>query len=259
MTGYDISSPANEQVKRLVRLQQRRHRDEERLFAVEEPRIVERALERGHLPVETYICPDDAQSTFGLTHVTMSREAIDRASYRRSSTGIIALFACWDTGLENLSPSSEPLLLVAEGLEKPGNLGALLRVADGAGADGVIVIEPAADPFNPNTVRSSTGTLFTVPIATAKRADVFGWLRDHGIASVATSPVAAQAYWEAQLAGPVAIWVGAEASGLSEDATANADWSVSIPMHGGADSLNTAVSAALVVYEAVRQRRQGAV
>lgn len=258
MAVYDISSPANEQVKRLVRLQQRRHRDEEKLFVVEEPRIIERALEKGHTPVETYICPEDSLPSFGLAHVTLSREAIDRASYRRSSTGIIALFPYWDTSLEMLSLSPDPLLLVAERLEKPGNLGALLRIADGAGADGVILVEPAADPFNPNAVRSSTGTLFTVPVAIAYRTDVIGWLRDHEISSVATSPGAASAYWEAALAGPVAIWVGAEAIGLSEEAIANSDWNVSIPMQGGADSLNTAVSAALVVYEAVRQRRQGA-
>ncbi|MEX0795385.1 MAG: TrmH family RNA methyltransferase [Acidimicrobiia bacterium] len=259
MAVYDISSPANEQVKRLVRLQQRRHRDEERLFVVEEPRIVERALEHGHVPIESYVCPDYTTPSFDLTHVTMSREAIDRASYRRSSTGIIALFPYWDTSLDAVSLSPDPLLLVAEGLEKPGNLGALLRIADGAGADGVILVEPAADPFNPNTVRSSTGTLFTVPVATADRADVVGWLRDHDISSVATSPVAASAYWDAALAGPVAIWVGSEAMGLSHEALANADESVSIPMYGGADSLNTAVSAALVIYEAVRQRRHGAV
>lgn len=258
MTGYDISSPANEQVKRLVRLQQRRHRDEERLFAVEEPRIVERALEKGHDPVETYICPDEDLPTFGLTHVTMSREAIDRASYRRSSTGMIALFPYWETGLEGLSLSLDPLLLVAEGVEKPGNLGALLRIADGAGADAVILVEPAPDPFNPNTVRSSTGTLFTVPLAIGDRRRVIGWLRGHDIASVATSPRAATAYWHADLAGAVAIWVGSEAMGLSEAALANAETKVSIPMHGGADSLNTAVSAALVAYEAVRQRRQRA-
>ena len=258
MAVYDISSPANEQVKRLVRLQQRRHRDEERLFVVEEHRIIERALEQGHAPVETYICPNDTLPNFGLAPVTMSREAIDRASYRRSSTGIIALFPYWDTSLDVVSLSPGPLLLVAEGLEKPGNLGALLRIADGAGADGVVLVEPAADPFNPNTVRSSTGALFTVPIAIADRADVIGWLRDHDISSVATSPGAASPYWEAALAGPVAIWVGSEAMGLSDEALASADTSVSIPMHGGADSLNTAVSAALVTYEAVRQRRQGA-
>ena len=225
---------------------------------VEEPRIVERALERGHLPVETYICPDDAPSSFGLAHVTMSREAIDQASYRRSSTGIIAVFPYWDTGLDTLRPSRDPLLLVAEGLEKPGNLGALLRIADGAGAQGVILVEPAADPFNPNTVRSSTGTLFTVPVATAERAEVFAWLRDRGIVSVATTPDGAMAYWEASLSGPVAVWVGSEATGLSEEALANADERVSIPMHGEADSLNIAVSAALVIYEVVRQRRHGA-
>lgn len=259
MAVYDISSPGNEQVKRLVRLQKKRHRDEERLFVVEEPRIIERALERGHVPAEAYICPDDTPPSFGLSHVTMSREAIDRASYRRSSTGIIALFSYWETGLDQLSPSPQALLLVAEGLEKPGNLGALLRIADGAGADGVVLVEPAADLFNPNTVRSSTGTLFSVPVATAERANVFGWLRDHDISSVATSPEAGSAYWEAALAGPIAIWVGSEASGLSEEAVAHADWNVSIPMQGGADSLNTAIAAALVIYEALRQRRQGAV
>ena len=256
MAEYDISSPSNEQVKRLVRLQQRRHRDEERLFAVEEPRIVSRALQQGHAPVETYICPDDDLPTFGLTHVTMTREAIDRASYRRSATGIIALFPYWVTSLDLVSLSSEPLLLVAEGMEKPGNLGALLRIADAAGSDGVILVEPAADPFNPNTVRSSTGALFTVPVAIAARADVVRWLSDHDISSVAASPEAASSYWEAELTGPVAIWVGAEATGLSEEAIANADAAVSIPMQGIADSLNTAVSAALVIYEARRQRRQ---
>jgi RNA methyltransferase, TrmH family len=259
LAAYDISSPANEQVKRLVRLQQRRHRDEEKLFVVEEPRIIERALEQGHNPVETYLCPDEGLPALGPGDVTMSREAIDRASYRRSSTGVIALFSYWAMSLDRVQLSAVPLLLVAEGLEKPGNLGALLRIADGAGADGVIMVEPAADPFNPNTIRSSTGALFSVPVGIADRASVIGWLNDHGIRSVATAPDASSAYWDAELGGPVAIWVGAEATGLSEEAKASADMAVSIPMHGDADSLNTAISAALVVYEAVRQRRQGAV
>ncbi len=259
MTAYDISSPANDQVKRLVRLQQRRHRDGERLFVVEEPRILERALERGHRPVETYVCPDANLPRFDLAQLTMSREAIDRASYRRSSTGVIAVFPYWDTSLEMVTLSADPLLLVAEGLEKPGNLGALLRIADGAGADGVILVEPAADPFNPNTVRSSTGTLFSVPVAIADRASVIGWLRDHDIRSVATTPGAPSVYWEAELGGAVAIWVGAEATGLTEDTLVSAHTNVSIPMQGGADSLNTAIAAALVVYEAVRQRGQRAV
>lgn len=259
MAGYDISSPANEQVKRLVRLQQRRHRDEERMFVVEEPRIIERALEQGHTPLEVYVCPDENPPSFGLGHVTMSREAIDRASYRRSSTGIIALFPYWAMSLDKVHLSAVPLLLVAEGLEKPGNLGALLRIADGARADGVIVVEPAADPFNPNTIRSSTGALFSVPVAIAERAGVIGWLKDHGLRSMATTPAASSAYWDADLGGPVAIWVGTEATGLTEEALANADMAVSIPMHGKADSLNSAVAAALVMYEAVRQRRQGAV
>lgn len=222
-----------------------------------------RALQSGHVPVDTYICPDVGPETFDLPHRTMSREAIDKASYRRASTGIISLFPYFETSLGGLHSledrPGDPLLLIVEGMEKPGNLGALLRIADGAGVDGVILVEPAADLFNPNTVRSSTGCLFTVPIATADFTSAAGWLSDHDIRSVAASPEASSTYWEADLSGPCAVWVGAEATGLSGDAIDNARETVSVPMRGAADSLNTSVAAALIVYEAVRQRCQGAV
>jgi TrmH family RNA methyltransferase len=183
---------------------------------------------------------------------------MDKASYRSASTGLIALFKYLDTGLDQIPESDKPLLLVSEGLEKPGNLGALLRVSDGAGVDGVILVEPAPDPFNPNTVRSSTGCLFTVPVAISELDGVVAWMASRGIRSVAATPEASLPYWEADLSGGCAVWVGAEAGGLSGRAKDHADQSVSIPMAGAADSLNTSVAASLLLYEARRQRRQGA-
>jgi TrmH family RNA methyltransferase len=171
---------------------------------------------------------------------------------------LIALFSYLDTGLDRIPESENPLLLVSEGLEKPGNLGALLRVADGAGVDGVILVEPAPDPFNPNTVRASTGSLFTVPVAISDLQSVASWIADRGVRSVVATPEASQPYWEADLGSGCAIWVGAEARGLSASAKGRADQQVSIPMAGAADSLNTSVAAALLLYEARRQRRQGA-
>jgi TrmH family RNA methyltransferase len=228
------------------------------LFVVEEPRIMRRAIDGGHIPAALYACPDDNPDLFGLPHRTMSPEAMNKASYRSVSTGLIALFPYLDTTLDRIPESDNPLLLVSEGLEKPGNLGALLRVSDGAGVDGVILVEPAPDPFNPNTVRASTGCLFTVPVAISDLQSVATWMADRGLRSVAATPEASLPYWKADLSSGCAVWVGAEASGLSESAKGRADQAVSIPMAGAADSLNTSVAAALLLYEARRQRRQGA-
>lgn len=228
------------------------------MFVVEEPRIMRRAIDAGYGPAELYVCPDDNPDVFGLPHRTVSPEAMNKASYRSVSTGLIALFPYLDTGLDRIPESDKPLLVVSEGLEKPGNLGALLRVSDGAGVDGVILVEPAPDPFNPNSVRSSTGSLFTVPVAISDLQSVTRWMADRGIRSVAASPEASLPYWKADLSGGCAVWVGAEASGLSESAKEHAEQAVSIPMAGAADSLNTSVAAALLLYEARRQRYQGA-
>ncbi|REK19673.1 MAG: RNA methyltransferase [Actinobacteria bacterium] len=256
MGNVDISSPSNEQVKRLVRLRRRRHRDEEGIFVVEEERILRRALDAGHRPTEVYLCPDLRDPIEGLTHRTMSREAIDKASYRGTSTGLIALFPYFDRSLETLEWNGQSLFLVAEGVEKPGNLGAMLRVADAAGVAGLILVDTATDVFNPNAVRASTGAIFTVPVARAGLDETVELLRDRRIMSVAAHPGAGPDYWDLDMTGPVAIWVGAEADGLSTEARSQADALVSIPMRGAADSLNTSIAASLVLYESVRQRSQ---
>ncbi|MCC7299990.1 MAG: RNA methyltransferase, partial [Verrucomicrobia bacterium] len=148
-----------------------------------------------------------------------------------------------------------PLVLVAEGLEKPGNLGALLRTADGAGADAVIICDAATDLNNPNVIRASIGTLFYLPVAEATTEETIAFLNGKGIKILSAVPDADAVYTDADLKGPVAIVVGAEDQGLSDVWKNTADLNVKIPMLGKNDSLNVSVSAAILLYEAVRQRK----
>jgi TrmH family RNA methyltransferase len=159
------------------------------------------------------------------------------------------------TDLAGLRLDPDPLLLVCEAVEKPGNLGAILRTADAAGAAAVLAADPITDWGNPNLVRASKGTVFAVPVASADTSQVLGWLRERGIAVVAATPHADVAYPDVDLTGPVAIVVGAEKEGLSQTWLRAADHRVRIPMAGRANSLNVATSAAILAYEAVRQRR----
>lgn len=254
---FDISSPSNERVKRLVNLRDRKHRDGERLFPVEERRIVERAAAMGHHPVEVYWCPDleERPPIENVPVVSMTIEALTRASYRSTPEGSISLYRYLPTDPDRIDHGDNSLVLVAEGLEKPGNLGALLRIADAAGINGVIVVDERVDPFNPNVVRASTGAIFTVPLAVTSFGMATEWLRNQEYRSVAAVADATHTFWDADLTGPLAIWVGAESPGLSASAIDFADLDVGIPMNGATDSLNVAASAGILVYEAVRQRR----
>ncbi|MEK7850807.1 MAG: RNA methyltransferase, partial [Deltaproteobacteria bacterium] len=149
-----------------------------------------------------------------------------------------------------------PLLVVVEGVEKPGNLGAILRSADAASADGVMVCGKSTDIYNPNVIRASIGTVFTVPIVEGSSAEIINWFRGKGVKIVAATPHAETEYFDADLSGPCAIVMGSEHEGLSDAWLKEADTLVRIPMKGEADSLNLSVSTALLLYEAVRQRRE---
>lgn len=255
----DIESPGNARIQRLARLKQRRGRDSEGLFVVEEARILDRAIRSGHQPTELYWSPELAPQPDGVdvSPVTVSITAANRASYRGRSTGLIGLFPYFATGLADLGVASDALFAVVEGLEKPGNLGAIMRIGDGAGVAGVIVVDSKADPFNPNVVRSSTGALFTVPLAvTASVAELSTWLEMAGVASTAAIPGGESTLWSSDLTGRRAIWIGAEANGLTSAALEVASSHVTIPMAGTADSLNSSVAAALLIYESIRQRSE---
>lgn len=254
MPTFDITSAANERIKRLVRLRDRRHRDEEGVFLVEGKRQLERALAAGHEPLEVYLDGSMAYSGPGEV-LLVEPDALARASYRDRSQGVIAVVAHFPTELSTLSIPPAALVLMAESIEKPGNLGAMLRTADAVGADAMIAIGDGVDPFNPNVLRASIGALFAVPLAVTSLPPLSSWLNENGLTVVAASPDGQVAYWDTDLSGSVAILVGSEALGLSGDALKMAGQTVVVPMSGAGDSLNAAVSLALIAYEALRQRR----
>jgi TrmH family RNA methyltransferase len=260
-----ITSLQNPRLKRLVRLRDRRQRDEEKAFLVEGYREVRRALEKKVGMEELYYCPDwflgenepallEQAASAGAKLFELSKEAFAKVAYRERPDGILAVAPQWRRTLDSLPLPAVPFLLVVEAIEKPGNLGTILRGADAAGCDAVIVCDPVTDLFNPNVVRASTGVLFSVPCAVEESGAVLAWLKKKGIRSVATTPAAARLYTETDLKGPLAVVMGSEQYGLSEFWLNNADQSVRIPMAGQADSLNVAMAALITLFEAVRQR-----
>lgn len=253
----EITSVQNERVKRIIKLQRKASaRREEGLTVIEGAREVSRAIENGWQPVESWICPELGGEKPGAGECFQcSRAVFEKISYREGPDGVLAVGPLVGKTLAELKLSENPLVLVAEGLEKPGNLGALLRTADGAGADAVIVCDSATDLNNPNVIRASIGTLFYLPVAEATTEETVTFLKAKGIKILSAVPDAETVYADVDLTGPVAVVVGAEDTGLSDMWKHSADLNVKIPMLGKNDSLNVSVSAAILLYEAVRQRK----
>jgi TrmH family RNA methyltransferase len=251
----EITSPANDRIKDLVRLWDRRARDATGSFLIEGAREVGRAVDAGTRVVELYLCPDLGGLVLETPApvTTVSRQAFAKVSRRQNPDGVLAVAEQWPTPLDGIATSTQPLVLVADGIEKPGNLGAMLRVADAAGLDGVVVCDPVIDIFNPNVIRASQGSVFSVAVGTADADEVMEWLDRAGIHPLTTFPDATTPYTDVDLSAPSAIVVGAEATGLS-DGWRDVGTAVALPMSGSADSLNAAIVAAVVAYEAVRQR-----
>ncbi|HUG10584.1 MAG TPA: RNA methyltransferase [Opitutaceae bacterium] len=282
MPAEKITSLQNPRIKQLVKLRDRRDRDEAGVFIVEGYREILRALDAGAVPREFYVSREwflgenedalIARSTgAGAAVFELSKEAFAKVAYRDRPDGLLAIVPQWRTGLDDLGVgralrptglenpadvlrSADPFYLVVEAIEKPGNLGTILRSADAAGVDAVIVCDPVTDLFNPNVVRSSTGVLFSVPLAIASSETVREWLRARGVRAVATTPAATDLYTATDLTGPLAIVMGSEQYGLSDFWLREADARVRIPMAGQADSLNVAMAAIITLFEAVRQR-----
>jgi RNA methyltransferase, TrmH family len=260
----EITSPANPRIKQIVALRRRRGRDEAAVTLVEGQAEVRLALAAGTRPLALYYCPElaspdgadlaDDAGALGAELVRVSRAVFEKISYREGPDGWLAVVPAVETSLAHLTVPPGPLVLVCAGLEKPGNLGAILRTADAAGVAAVIAADPVTDWGNPNVIRASKGTVFSVPVASASSADVLDWLGGHGLRIVAAAPDAAGLVSEADLTGPTAIAVGAEQAGLAAEWLERADVRVRIPMFGRADSLNVSTSAAIITYEAVRQR-----
>jgi len=262
-----ITSVQNPRVKQIVRLRQRSHRDTEGLMIVEGFRELRRALDNQYRPVDLFYCPDlfqganepgliDRCREAGATLFECSRPVFEKIGYRDRPDGLLALGPQIRRTLADLSLPVNPLLVVAEAIEKPGNLGTILRSADAAGVHALIVCDRCTDLNNPNVVRASIGTLFSVPVAEAASPETLDWLRARGIRILAATPHAEADYFDVDLSGPVALVVGAEQYGLSDLWMKAADLQVRIPMLGQADSLNVSSATTLLLYEAVRQRRR---
>lgn len=265
-----FSSLQNSKIKHLVKLRDRSERNESGQFIIEGYRETLRAVDAGH-PIESiFICPElflgsNEQALISKIarqggKVWFCTEAVFRKiSYRDRPDGLLCLAPQQHLKLIDLEKKLEnkavPFLVVAEAIEKPGNLGTILRSSDAVGLDGLIVCDRCTDIHNPNVVRASVGTLFTVPVVEAGGEETLQWLKRKQINILAATPSAELEFTDVDMTGPLAIAVGTEQLGLSERWMRQADIQVRIPMCGVADSLNVAMATTLLLYEALRQRR----
>lgn len=266
MNGNVLTSLQNSKVKRLVQLQQKSaERRKAGVFVVEGQREIEHCLEAGYELDSIYYCPELLQGsdcgsklfTFQFSPFTLyevTKEVYEKIAYRGSTEGMVALVHERKLTLEELTLSELPLIIVLESVEKPGNLGAVLRSADAAQADAVIVCDPLTDLYNPNLIRSSIGAIFTVPCVACSTDECIAFLKARGIRILTAQLQDSHLYYDTDMRCGTAIVMGTESTGLTDTWRRAADAHIRIPMLGRLDSLNVSVSAAILLFEAVRQR-----
>ncbi len=254
----DITSLQNPRVKQIVKLRDdKKERQREGLMLVEGYDEISLALEAGFRPRTLLTAPELVRREMrqvDAEKVTVAAAVFEKMSYRENPDGWLALFPIPRLSLDDLTLSESPLIVIAESVEKPGNLGAILRTADAAHVDAVLVCDPRVDAYSPNVVRASRGAIFTVPVVETKNASALTWLQRSGIRVLAATPSAEAEYTRQDLRGPLAVAVGTEDQGLSDFWMDQADLRVKIPMLGKVNSLNVSIATALIVYEALRQR-----
>ncbi len=266
----EITSLQNEKIKKIVKLRDRNKRDKEDLFVIEGYREIIRAfnsnveLESFFYSPELFLGENEDKLISQIENKKIetfkcTKEVFQKISYRDRPDGLIAIAKKRELGIDALKKILEkkksPFLVIAESIEKPGNLGTILRSSDGAGVDAVIICDPKTDIFNPNVIRASIGTLFTQPVIVADADETIALLKEMGVQIVSTTPHTDKMYSDADLKKGIAIVVGTEQYGLSETWLKLADIKIKIPMYGIADSLNVGAATTIVLYEAVRQRK----
>ncbi|MEO8358226.1 MAG: RNA methyltransferase [Chloroflexota bacterium] len=257
----DITSLQNPRVKQIVKLRDdRKERQHEGLMLVEGYDEISLALAAGYVPRTLLIAPELAAvrgreiKDVTTEILTVSPAVFEKMSYRQNPDGWLGVFPIPSLSLNDLKLSESPLIIVAESIEKPGNLGAILRTADAAHVDAVLVCDPRVDTYSPNVVRASRGTIFTVPVVETKSLQALVYLQQRAIQILAATPSAEAEYTSQDLRGPVSVAVGTEDDGLSQLWMNQADVNVRIPMMGKVNSLNVSIATALIIYEALRQR-----
>lgn len=258
-----ITSAQNPKIKQAKKLWKRREREKTQRFLIEGYRELSRAQS---VEIETlFICPElflgtneqDLIQRIQAPVYACTPALFRSLSYRDRPDGLLAIAKQTHRSLEEIPLTTNPFYVIAEAIEKPGNLGTILRSSDATGVDAVIVCDRCTDIHNPNVVRASVGTLFTLPVIEADGEQTYNWLKQQGVAILAATPSADVEYTEVDLKKGVAIVVGTEQYGLSKRWMDGADLNVKLPMLGVADSLNVAMATTLLLYEVIRQRRHG--
>lgn len=267
-TIKQISSLQNPVIKNIVLLSTKaRERNEQQRFVAEGLRETALALKNGYQAEALFF--DEKHTATGLIEnllslrhptrstpelISVSTAVFEKIAYRSGVPNVIGVFIYKNLSLDSLNLPEKPLILIMENVEKPGNLGAILRTADAADASAVLVCDPQTDVFNPNAIRASLGAVFTVPVIALSPEDAVLWLRKNQVRIFATWLEASRPLYECDLTQPLAFVVGAEATGISRFWVEQADEQVIIPMAGQVDSLNVSASAAIILFETVRQR-----
>ena len=254
-----ITSKTNPRIKNIVKLQKASERREQNLIIIEGQREIERAQKCGFEIDQLYVCPTILREPLSI-HANfteeVSEEVFDKIAYREGSDGLLALARPKYKSLSEYKPKKDALIIVLETVEKPGNLGAVMRTADAAGVDAVIVADPGTDLYNPNAIRASIGCIFSVPVYACSTEECIQWLKSNNITIYCTYLKASIDYLDADFRKASAIVMGTEATGISDAWVEAADQNIIIPMNGIADSLNVSVTTAIVTFEAIRQRRR---
>jgi len=260
-----ITSSKNKLIKDIVLLQSKsRERRKQNRIIIEGQKEISLAVDASVKIDKVFFCPIiiDIESVsellkddeLDLDYYELSKDAYSKISYRESTGGIVVIAETPEKNLKDLNVQEQSIYIILESVEKPGNLGAIARVADGAGVDGIIVCDSRTDIYNPNAIRASLGCVFTNDIVVTEYDDVHEWLEENRIESYAAELTAAEFYHKTDLSGKVALVFGTEATGLTQKWINNANHRIKIPMAGHIDSLNVSTSVAVLVYEAKRQR-----
>jgi len=262
----EITSVKNPRVKEVIFLREKKSRNQKELILVEGFREISRALKAKVQFKELFFCEEffSKDEEHGLIKkfppqtkiFKITKGVFLKICFGERKEGLIAVCRRPESSLKNVHLSSLPFVVVVEGLEKPGNLGAILRICDGAGVDSVIVCNRLVDVYNPNVIRASLGTVFSLNVVEAASSEALDLLKKNKIQILATLPQGQMLYSEAKLDSPVAIVLGSEEKGLSEFWKKHSELTVKIPMHGQADSLNVSATAAVIIYETLRQRNR---
>ena len=260
MVENDISSIQNPKIKLLTALQKKSAERRSRgVFVVEGQRELQHCVEAGFEVESLFVCKELFTGDFDVKNAavyTVSPKVYEHIAYRGSTEGVVAVVKCRERSLDDLQLGETPLIIVVESVEKPGNLGAVLRSADAAKADAVIVCDPLTDLYNPNLIRASIGAVFTVPVVACDSSACIDFLKSKNIQILTAQLQDSSLYYETDMRRGIAIVMGTESTGLTQQWRLAADAHIRIPMLGRLDSLNVSVSAAILLFEAVRQRKK---